>query len=116
VLLLAGCGPSGNFSRDTSAKCVELHGGRVSNRVGAMARHAEAGAFRARVGIDTATVAFERTNEDAKRLEAAYARALKSAGEDPKYVLFRYRNAVVVWSQHPGDENGTTLRDCLVTP
>ena len=118
VLLVTGCGGAANFSRDTSAGCVTLHGGHVSTRAAdldAIARHAKAGAFRARVGVDTATVAFEETSEDAKRTEAAYARVLGDAGEPRKYVLFRNRNAVVIWAQVPGDEDRATVVDCLVS-
>ena len=119
VLLVTGCGASTNFSHDTSARCVTLHGGRVStgaNDLDRIARKADAGAFRARVGVDTATVAFERTSEHAKQIEAAYARVLESAGEPTKYVLFRNRNAVVIWAHVPGDDNRAIVVDCLVSP
>jgi hypothetical protein len=118
LLLVTGCGASANFSRDTSANCVRLHGGRVSigtDDLDAIARQADAGAFRARLGVDTATVAFERTSDDAKRMEAAYSRVLGTAGEPTKYLLFRNRNAVVTWAHVPGDDNRATVVDCLVS-
>src|SRR5690348_4062186 len=89
VLFVVGCGASGNFSRDTSAGCVTLHGGHISGKVDTIARHAGAGAFRARVGVNTATVTFGRTSGEAKRTETAYARVLRAAHQPTKYLLFR---------------------------
>lgn len=95
---------------------MTLHGGRVSSdRLGSIASGASAGAFRVRVGTDAATVAFGRTAEEAQRLETAYGRAFAAAGEPTKYLLFRNRNAVVVWAHMPGDESLTTVEDCLVS-
>jgi hypothetical protein len=60
-------------------------------------------------------VAFGRTTDEAKRIEAAYAQALDAAGEPTKYLLSRNRNAVVVWSHMPGDEHRNTVEDCLAS-
>ena len=120
VLLAAGCAGSSSlsFDRDTSAKCMTLHGARVSTSVhdlDGIAKRAGAGALRAHVGADTATVAFERTEDDAKRAERDYARVVVAAGKPAKYVLFRNRNAVVVWDGLPGDDARATVDDCLVS-
>jgi hypothetical protein len=68
-----------------------------------------------RVGVDTAIVAFGRTSEEAKRIEAAYARVLRAADKPATYMLFRNRNAVVVWSEVPGDDAREIVLDCLVS-
>ena len=116
ILVVTGCGPPATFSRKTSAGCMTLKGVHVSTGgLGSVARAASAGAFRARVGTDAATVAFGRTAEEGKRIDAAYARALDAAGEPRKYLLFRNRNAVVVWAHMPGDDSRTAVEDCLVT-
>jgi hypothetical protein len=97
---------------------MTLHGARVSTSahgLDAIAKHAGAGALRARVGVDSATVAFERTEDDATRTERAYARVVAAAGKPAKYVLFRNRNAVVVWDDLPGDDARTTVDACLVS-
>jgi len=118
VLVVTGCGPSSTFSRDTSAGCMRLHGGRVANAakgLDTIARGANASAFRVRAGTDAATVEFARTSQDAESLEAAYARALKVAREPTKYLLYRNRNAVVIWAHVPGDDSRATVIDCLVS-
>ena len=97
---------------------MTLHGVPVSRSdrdLDAIARHAGAGAFRAHVGPDTATLAFERSDDEAKLTDRAYARVLGATGKPTKYVLSRNRNAVVVWDSPPGDDAVSTVTDCLVS-
>lgn len=119
VLLVVGCGGPGNLSRDTSVKCMRLHGVQVSTdaeRLDTIARRAGGGALRAQVGGDTAIVAFERSEGDERRTEAAYRRGLTAADKPVKYLLRRNRNAVVVWDRNPGDDSRPAVEDCLVSP
>ena len=114
ALLVVGCGGSDTFSRRTSAGCMTLHGARIGSNVDTIARRAGGGAFRARVGVDMATVAFGRSASEGRQLEAAYARVLRRSGRPTKYLLYRNRNAVVLWGQVPGDEIREVVLDCLV--
>jgi hypothetical protein len=98
---------------------MRLHGVRVStnaNRLDSIAREADGGALRAQVAGDSAIVAFERSEDDAKRTEAAYRRVLTAADKPVTYLLRRNRNAVVVWDRDPGDDSRTAVEDCLVSP
>lgn len=72
--------------------------------------------MRAQVAADTAIVAFQHSEDDAKRTETAYRRVLLDAGKPVKYLLRRNRNAVVVWDRNPGDDSRTAVEDCLVSP
>jgi hypothetical protein len=98
---------------------MRLQGVQVSTSAGrldAIARDADGGALRAQVAGDTAIVAFQRSEDDAKRTETAYRRALLDAGKPVRYLLRRNRNAVVVWDRNPADDSRTAVEDCLVSP
>ena len=119
VVVVAGCGGSGDLSRESSARCMRLQGVHVSTKAGrldAIARDADGGALRAQVAGDTAIVAFQRSEDGAKRTETAYRRALHGAGKPVTYLLGRNRNAVVVWDRNPADDSRTAVEDCLVSP
>lgn len=114
ALTVAGCGGSGAdlFSLAKTRDCVAGKGGRIGGQLDFIASTATGGAFKARFGSNTVTVVFGQTEEDAHQIELAYTRA---AGRNIGIgdVLARRLNVVLLWREHPSDEQLGTVADCL---
>jgi hypothetical protein len=114
---LGGCGGGGaSYALDDTVSCLQGNGISVStdeDDLDFVAQDAGEGALEAEIGENTVTVAFERSENDAKRTEAAYkifAGALDTPVED---ILNRRGNAVVAWENTPSDFESSQLDDCL---
>ena len=114
AVAVAGCGGSGSdlFSLAKTRACVADKGARIGGPLDFIASTATGGAFKARLGTNTVTIVFGETEEDARQIELAYTRA---AGQNIGIgdVLARRLNVVLLWREHPSDEQLETVADCL---
>jgi hypothetical protein len=114
VLLLAACGSSGtkDFARADTRACLVDKGAKIGGRLDFIASTATGGAFKARLSKNSVTVVFGQTEEDARQIEFAYERAAApnvGVGD----ILARRLNVVLLWREHPTDEQLETIADCL---
>jgi hypothetical protein len=114
VVAVAGCGGSDQhlFTLAKTRDCMAGKGARIGGRLDFIASTATGGAFQARLGSNTVTAVFGQTQEDARQIELAYTRAAgKNIGIGD--VLARRLNVVLLWREHPSDEQLGTVADCL---
>ena len=110
----AGCGGSDThlFTLSKTRDCVVGKGARIGGGLDFIASTATGGAFKARLGSNSVTAVFGETEEDARQIELAYTRAAgKNIGIGD--VLARRLNVVLLWREHPSDEQLQTVADCL---
>lgn len=118
-VIAAGCGKGGSSSSHSLAatkSCLEDANVSVSTSTDDLdyvAQAAGEGAFLAHVGSADATVAFERSANDAKRTKAAYEAFAEGTGVPTDDILFQEGNAVVLWSRTPEGSERETLKACL---
>jgi hypothetical protein len=81
-----------------------------------IARAARGGALRADLANNSVVVVFERSEDDARRAQAAYEDA-PPVFPDPTRLenenVQRVRNAVVLWMRPPTDQEAAELNGCL---
>lgn len=113
-LLLAACGGSGThlYSPQPTRACLEENGATVGGKLDFVASTATGGAFRAGVGGNRVTVVFGETEDDARQIELAYMRtAAPNVGVSD--ILGRNANVVLLWKEHPSDDQLRTVAECL---
>lgn len=116
--LLAGCGGGGGdtsktiYSRDKTITCLKASGAKIGGALDFVASTATGGAFRARLPDNFVTVVFGQSIHDADNIDQAYVHfhARNVGIED---VLHQQGNAVMLWHQHPSDEDLNQVVDCL---
>jgi hypothetical protein len=111
--VLAGCGKhTPNYSLAKSSACLRQDGVALGGQLDFVATTATGGAVRVRLRDNSLTLVFGQTESDADNIDAAYRRFHSSnVGIDD--VLRRQGNAVMLWQQHPSDEDLATITGCL---
>lgn len=119
--LLAGCGGGSTdtsktiYSRDKSMACLRDAGAKIGGELDFVASTATGGAFRARLADNFVTVVFGQTIEDADNIDQAYVHFhQKNVGIED--VLRQQGNAVMLWHEHPVDEDLAEVTGCLKKP
>jgi hypothetical protein len=116
VLLAAGCGKPKEklYAEQPTSSCLQKAGVQVGG-VGSddfVASSATGGAFHATLKDNQVTVSFGETLVDADNIDQAYRRFhAKNVGIDD--VLRTQGNAVMLWHQHPSDDDISTITGCL---
>jgi hypothetical protein len=114
-VVLAACGGGSGtklFSPSPTKACLSERGARVGGKLDFVASTATGGAFRARIGSNRVTVVFGLTEDDAKQIELAYRRtAAPNVGVSD--ILGRETNVVLLWKEHPADDDLRTVAECL---
>ena len=115
AVLATGCGDQASYSRAKTRACLERNDLRIGGKLDFVASTAPDGAFVVHLEDGNfATVLFGENEGDAEELESAYQRfAFPNVKEGLPDVLRRDHNAVVLWHEHPSDEDVQTLSDCL---
>jgi hypothetical protein len=115
TVLVAGCGGESSYTRAKTRACLERKDVRIGGKLDFVASTATDGAFVAHLDDGNfATVLFGESESDAEELESAYHRfAFPNVKEGLPDVLRRDRNAVVLWHEHPSDDDVATVSDCL---
>jgi hypothetical protein len=111
--VLAGCGKdTPSYSLAKSSACLRQDGAALGGQLDFVATTATGGAVRVRLRDNFLTLVFGQTASDADNIDAAYRRFHSSnVGIDD--VLRRQGNAVMLWHQHPSDEDLATVTSCL---
>jgi hypothetical protein len=111
--LLAGCGKhTPSYSLAKSSTCLRDDGVALGGQLDFVATTATGGAVRVRLRDNSLTLVFGQTQDDADNIEAAYRR-FHSSNVGIEDVLRRQGNAVMLWRQHPSDEDLATITGCL---
>jgi len=115
AVLVPGCSGESSYTRPKTRACLERNDVRIGGKLDFVASTATDGAFVAHLDDGNfATVLFGDNQNDAEELESAYQRfAFPNVKQGLPDVLRRDRNAVLLWHQHPSDEDVQTLSDCL---
>jgi hypothetical protein len=113
VCVLAGCGKdTPTYSLAKSSACLRQNGVALGGQLDFVATTATGGAVRVRLRDNSLTLVLGQTKGDADNIDAAYRRFHSSnVGIDD--VLRRQGNAVMLWHQHPSDEDLATITGCL---
>ena len=113
VVLAAGCGGKANYTRAKTRACLAEHA-RIGGKLDFVASTATGGAFVAHLDGNFVTVLFGEDESDAEELEGAYQRfAFPNVRVGLPDVLRREGNAVMLWHEHPSDDELETVEDCL---
>jgi len=118
--LLAGCGGSSDpaktiYSRDKTIACLEKANAKIGGELDFVASTATGGAFKAKVSGNDVTVVFGQTLADADNIDQAYVHFhAKNVGIED--VLRQQGNAVMLWHEHPSDEDLALVTGCLTKP
>ncbi len=118
ALLLGGCGggDDGNprqYELEATRTCLEAANVDVSARnLDFVASTALGGAVRARFDLNSVTLAFGESPDDAARIETAY-RNFAGPRIPIEDVLVRDRNVVMLWETKPAAEELARVQDCL---
>ena len=115
AVLATGCGDEATYSRAKTRACLERNDVRIGGKLDFVASTATDGAFVAHLDDGNfATVLFGDNQNDAEELESAYQRfAFPNVKQGLPDVLRRDRNAVLLWHQHPSDEDLDRVTGCL---
>jgi hypothetical protein len=113
LLTISGCGGGIRlFSKDDTAACLKAQGLKVdTNADDGMS--ASGGELEAQVGANSATIAFGRTLNDARRYEAGLKLFAESFNTPVNDILKRHRNAVVSWDDTPTASANALVERCL---
>lgn len=113
VGLLAGCGKdTPSYSLAKSSACLRENGVALGGQLDFVATTATGGAVRVHLRDNALTIVFGQTKRDADNIDAAYRRFHASnVGIDD--VLRQQGNAVMLWQEHPTDEDLATITGCL---
>ena len=117
VLLVVACGKGGTslYTKAATAGClskVGLHPKPVTPATDFVASSATGGAFSLRLIGNAVTVSFGLTEADANNIEEAYHR-FRAQNVGLEDVLRRQSNVIMLWRNHPQDENVATIVSCL---
>jgi hypothetical protein len=115
VLLAAGCAGQSNYTANKTRACLAGEDARIGpTRGDFVASTATGGAFVARLSDNSVTVAFGKKMNDARDIQIAYQRfAGNNVRSNITDVLARYRNAVLLWHEHPADADLALVTGCL---
>jgi hypothetical protein len=115
VLLVAGCGGQTSYTEAKTRACLASEDARIAGPKGDfVASTATGGAFVARLGDNWVTVAFGAKDNDAKDIQIAYQRfAAPNVRANITDVLKRYKNAVLLWHEHPASADLALVTGCL---
>jgi hypothetical protein len=117
VLLVVACGKGGTslYTKAATAACLSkigLHPKPVTPATDFVASSATGGAFSLRLIGNAVTVSFGLTDADANNIEEAYHR-FRAQNVGLEDVLRRQSNVIMLWRNHPQDENVATITSCL---
>jgi hypothetical protein len=117
AVIVGGCGGGGKtYALDPTASCLRANGVIVTTDeedFDNLAQDAAEGAMEAGFSENSATIAFERSDNDAKRLRAAYAIFAGAFDTPADDILFQEGNAVIVWSKTPTEDESGQVDECL---
>jgi hypothetical protein len=112
--VVAGCGSSTSYSLENTRACLQSRGVQIGGPLDFVASTATGGALVANLGDNTVKIVFGQTENDATQIERAYdhfaAQNVKAGLPD---VLRRYKNAVMLWHEHPVDTDLGLVSGCL---
>jgi phage terminase large subunit-like protein len=114
VLGAAGCGKQTEklYSPAKTRACLADAGVRLGGKLDFVATTATGGALKAHLGSNFVTVVFGETVADADNINQAYHRFSSSnVGVDD--VLRQQDNAVMLWHEHPSDQDLALITSCL---
>ena len=114
ALALAGCGGgSADFTLPKTRACLKKNDSlRVRGKLDFVASTATGGALHAVMPHNAVTLVLGATVDDANNINDAYHRfRAKNVGVDD--ILRQDRNAVLLFRQHPTDEQIATIESCL---
>ena len=115
LLLAAACGGQTKYSADKTRECLKTEDARIKpSKDDFVATTATGGAFVAQLSDNAVTLAFGQQEEDAKDIQLAYQRfAFENVRNNITDVLSRYRNAVLLWHEHPQNADLALVTGCL---
>jgi hypothetical protein len=115
LLLVVGCGSQTKYSAEKTRACLASEDARIKQSTGDfVATTATGGAFIAQLSDNWVTVAFGLQEADAKDIQLAYQTfAFKNVRDNITDVLARYRNAVLLWHEHPANADLALVTGCL---
>jgi hypothetical protein len=114
VLVLAACGNGSGklYSLDKTRSCLMKKNVRLGGPLDFVATTATGGALKAHPSANFVTVVFGETQADADAIDQIYRRvAAKNVGIDD--VLRQQNNAVMLWHEHPSNDDLATITGCL---
>ncbi len=118
--LLAGCGSSQSpettiYSRAKTMACLEDAKAKIGGQLDFVASTATGGAFKAKLPGNDVTVVFGQTLDDADNIDQAYVH-FHAQNVGIADVLRQQGNAVMLWHQHPTDDELALVTGCLTKP
>lgn len=118
--LLGGCGSGGNpattiYSRARTMACLRKADARIGGELDFVASTATGGAFKARLPGNDVTMVFGQTLDDADNIDQAYVH-FHARNVGIADVLRQQGNAVMLWHQHPTDDELSLVTGCLTKP
>jgi hypothetical protein len=114
AFVLASCGNGGGklYALDKTRSCLTQKHVRLGGQLDFVATTATGGALKAHPSSNFVTVVFGQTQADADAINQIYHRvASKNVGIDD--VLRQQQNAVMLWHEHPSDDDLATITGCL---
>jgi hypothetical protein len=114
ALLVASCGSGGGklFSVQKTRSCLTAKGVTLGGQLDFVATTATGGALKAHLGRNFVTIAFGETRADADAINQAYHR-FRSKNVGIEDVLRQEGNAVMLWHEHPSDDDLAQITACL---
>jgi hypothetical protein len=114
AFVLASCGNGSGklYALDSTRSCLMKQHVRLGGQLDFVATTATGGALKAHPSSNFVTVVFGQTQADADAINQIYHRvASKNVGIED--VLRQQRNAVMLWHEHPSDDDLATITGCL---
>ena len=112
--VVAGCGSSKSYSLADTRTCLQARGVEIGGGLDFVASTATGGAFVANLGGNWVKVVFGETEDDAEQIELAYDHfAFQNVKAGLPDILRRYKNAVMLWHQHPQESDLALMVGCL---
>lgn len=114
--LLAGCGSTSKaasvYDRAKTRSCLADAKVHIGGQLDFVASTATGGAFKAKLPDNEVTVVFGQTIDDANNIDQAYVHFhAKNVGIAD--VLRQQGNAVMLWHEHPSDQDLSLVEGCL---
>jgi hypothetical protein len=114
--VVAGCGGGGGTSLHTLAKTrsclVKNRDVKIDNNLDFVASTATGGALHLKLPHNAATVVFGESVDDADNINDAYHR-FKAKNVGLEDIIRQDANVVILFRNHPGDEDLATVQKCL---
>jgi hypothetical protein len=114
--VLAGCGNTSKaasvYDRAKTRQCLADAKVRIGGPLDFVASTATGGAFRAKLPDNAVTIVFGQSIDDANNIDQAYVHFhAKNVGIAD--VLRQQGNAVMLWHEHPSDQDLNLVEGCL---